>query len=252
MSGGREIPIAGKQQRTLVATLASEAGKVVPGPRLIDTLWGDRPPASARSKLHGHVSTLRKSLTSAVLGASASWPLITRPPGYALSTANVDVDLLGYRSLLALAADAVGAGRIADASEKLAAALAMWRGAAFGGAEATNLASVAAALEQGRLLATERKAECDLHLGRYDAVAEDLSLVLAAHPHREASRAALMLALYRRGCRAEALEAYRAGRRLLHDQLGIEPGRLLRHLHEMMLSDDPRLAAAELLAVIRG
>jgi DNA-binding SARP family transcriptional activator len=251
VADGREIPIAGKHQRALIAALASEAGRVVSGAQLIDTLWGDRPPATARTKLQGHVCAVRKALNNRAQGTAARWPLLTRPPGYLLSIEGVSVDLLRYRSLLTDAADEMEAGRVAAASHHLAAALALWRGSAFGDVDAPNLVSVAAALERGRLLATERKAECDLQLGRYDAVAEEISLVLADHPYREASRAALMLALYRRGCRAEALESYRACWRLLRDQLGIEPGHLLRRLHEMMLSDDPRLALPELLAVTR-
>jgi DNA-binding SARP family transcriptional activator len=251
VTGGHEIPIVGKHQHALVAVLASEAGKVISSSRLIDTLWGDRPPATARTKLQGHVSAVRKALTSHDPGADGRWPLITRPPGYLLSTDRVCIDLLGYRSLLTRAAEEVEAGRVAEASEHLGAALAMWRGPAFGDLDAANLVSVAAALERGRLLAIERKAECDLQLGRYDAVAEELSLILAAHPCREVSRAALMLALYRRGCRTEALECYRAGWRLLREQFGIEPGHQLRQLHEMMLSDDPGLAVPELLALIR-
>jgi DNA-binding SARP family transcriptional activator len=247
-SADHEIALAGQRQRALVAALASEAGKVVSAEQLIDTLWGDRPPATARTKLQGHVSALRKALTGCEPGASSRWPLTTRPPGYLLSTDGVRVDLLEYRALLARAAEEMEAGQVAAASGHLRTALRLWRGSAFADVGAANLVSMAAALERGRLLAIERKAECDLQLGRYDSVAEELSLVLAAHPLREATRAALMLALYRRGCRAEALESYRAGWRLLREQLGIEPGHMLRRLHEMMLSDDPGLASAELLA----
>lgn len=252
VTGGHDIPLAGKHRPVLVAALASEAGKVVSSSRLIDTLWGDRPPATARTNLQGHVCALRKSLTSHGPGADGRWPLVTRAPGYLLSTDRVSVDLLDYRSLLTRAAQEVESGQIAAASEHLATALAMWRGPAFGDIDAANLVSAAAALERGRLLAIERKAECDLRLGRYDAVAEELSLVLATHPYREVSRAALMLALYRRGCRTEALDSFRAGWRLLREQFGIEPGHSLRRLHEMMLSDDPRLAAPELLALIHS
>ena len=178
--------------------------------------------------------------------------MITRAPGYLLSTDHVSVDLLAYRALLTRAAKEVEAGQVAEASDHLGAALAMWRGPAFGDIETPNIVNAAAALERGRLLAVERKAECDLQLGRFDGVVEELSLVLATHPYREVSRAVLMLALYRRGCRTEALDAYRAGWRLLHEQFGIEPGHQLRRLHEMMLSDDPRLAEPELLAIIQS
>jgi DNA-binding SARP family transcriptional activator len=252
--GGQEIRLAGQHQRALMATLASEAGKVISADQLIDTMWGERPPATARTKLQGYVSAVRKSLgggpfgTGCWRGVSARWPLVTRPPGYLLSTDGVAVDLLDYRTLLTRAGQELDAGQVAAASGLLREALGLWRGPAFADVAAAAVAGVAAALEQGRLLAIERKAECDLQLGRNDAVAEELSLVLAAHPLREATRAALMLALYRRGCRAEALESYRAGRRLLREQLGIEPGPALRWLHELMLSDDPQLAAPRLLA----
>jgi DNA-binding SARP family transcriptional activator len=247
-SADREIALSGQLQRALVAALASEAGKVVSAEQLIDTLWGDRPPAAARTKLQGHVSALRKALTGCEPDVSSSWPIATRPPGYLLSTDGVSVDLLEYRALLARATQDIEAGQVAVASGHLRAALGLWRGSAFADVRAASLVSMAVALERGRLLATERKAECDLQLGRFDSVAEELSLVLAAHPLRETTRAVLMLALYRRGCRAEALESYRAGWRLLREQVGIEPGYRLRRLHEMMLSDDPRLATEQLPA----
>ncbi len=248
---GREVWLKGHHQRALVAALASEAGKVVSAERLIDTLWGERPPATARNKLQGYVSGVRKALAGARPDAiSGSWPLVTRYPGYLLSLDGVSVDLFEYRALLRLATREQDAGEVAAASRHLGDALALWRGSAFADVNTPVFASMAAALERGRLLAIERKAECDLRLGRYDTVAEELTLVLATHPLREAMRAALMLALYLRGCRAEALESYRVVRRLLREQLGIEPGHLLRHLHELMLSDDPELADQSVLAHI--
>ena len=248
---GREIRLSGHHQRALLAALASEVGKVVSAERLIDTLWGEQPPATARNKLQGYVSGLRKALTGAVPGdARAHWPLVTRYPGYLLSTDDVTVDLFDYRALLRLANREQDAGEFAAASRHLTEALGLWRGPAYADVSTPVFASMAAALERGRLLAIERRAECDLRLGRYDTVAEELTMVLALHPLREATRAALMLALYRRGCRAEALECYRAVRGLLREQLGIEPGQPLRRLHALMLDDDPELATQEVLADI--
>jgi DNA-binding SARP family transcriptional activator len=245
---GRQIQLNGRHQRALVAALASEAGKLVPAERLVDALWGERPPASAWTKLQGCVSGLRKQLSGTKPGcANGRWPLMTRDPGYLFSAEGVTVDLLEYRTLLHRAAQEMDAEQSAAASGSLGAALELWRGPAFADARTPVLSAMAAALEGGRLLALERKAECDLRLGRYAAVAQDLGLALAAHPAREGMRAAMMLALYRSGCRAEALESYRVGRALLREQLGIEPGPLLRRLHELILHDDPQLAVPGVL-----
>lgn len=249
VNAGREVRLSRPRERVLIAALASEAGKVISAGRLIDTIWGDQPPRSARVKLQGHVSSLRKVLADSDRDViSGRWPLITREPGYLLSADGVSVDLLEYRALLKSAAGALEAQDFISASALLADALALWRGPAFADAQTPILASVAIALERGRMLAMERKAVCDLKVGRYEAVVEQLTSILAEHPHREGVRAGLMMALYRVGWRAEALECYRSGRQLLRQQLGIEPGVHLRRLHEMMLIDDPRLADVEAVA----
>jgi DNA-binding SARP family transcriptional activator len=212
---GQQIPLRGQLQRALIAALASETGRVISAERLIETLWGAQPPSTARVKLQGHVSSLRKAFCGQTwsAGAGQHWPLITREPGYLFSANGVDVDLLDYRELVKLAACEIEAGRIAPAAEHLDDALGLWRGTAFADVRTPVVCSVAAALERGRMLAIERKAECDLQLGRYEMVVEQLTSILAVYPLREGSRASLMLALYRRGCRAEALECYRIGQR---------------------------------------
>jgi DNA-binding SARP family transcriptional activator len=242
---GREIPLCGQQQRVLVAALASELGRVVPAERLIETIWSGHPPRHARAKLQGSVSGLRKALGDSAHGGAemARLQLVTREPGYLISREGVTVDLLEYRALVRLATGELDLGQITAAADHLAQALALWRGPALADVRTPVLSGVAEALERGRLLAVERKAECELLLGRPEAVAEDLTTMLAAHPFREGARAVLMLALYRCGCRADALECYRVGRHLLRDQLGIEPGQALRQLHERMLADDPMLNA---------
>lgn len=246
---GMEILLNGHHQRALVAILASEMGKIVPAERLIDALWGERPPASARTKLQGCVSALRKQFSGPKqTDVKSQWPLYTRDPGYLFCTDDVSVDLLDYRPLLQLASREIEVGRFAAASNHLGAALDLWRGPAFADTRTPILSAMGAALESGRLLAIERKAECDLHLGRNDLVIEELRLVLAANPLREGMRAVMMLALYRSNCRADALESYRAGRVLLREQLGMEPGSVLRRLHELILCDGPQLAMPAVLA----
>jgi DNA-binding SARP family transcriptional activator len=246
---GRKIQLNGRHQRAIVAALASEPAKVVPAERLIDVLWGQQPPSSAWTKLQGCVSGLRKQLRGTnPAGTSVRWPIVTRDPGYLFSDEGVTVDLVEYRTLLQRAAQETDTERWAAASGSLGAALELWRGPAFADTRTPVLSAMAVALESGRLLALERKAECDLRLGRYATVAQELGLTLAVHPAREGMRAAMMLALYRSGCRAEALESSRAGRALLRERLGIEPGPLLRRLHEMILRDDPQLAMPGALA----
>jgi DNA-binding SARP family transcriptional activator len=247
----QNVPLAGRHQHGLVAILASEADRVIPADRLIDALWADRPPATARTKLQGYVSGVRKALNGCRPGGRDSrWPLVTLAPGYLLSTDGVTVDLSEYRVLIRLADGELGTGQLGHASRNLGNALALWRGPAFAGLTSPAFLGMAAALERGRLLTIERKAKCDLLLGRYDTVADELSPVLAAHPLSEHARAELMLAMYRLGSRAEALELYRVGRRALRDEVGIEPGRLLRRLHNLMLVDDPQLHANDPLAQI--
>ncbi len=243
--------LRGQHQRALMAALASEAGKVIPADRLIETLWGQHPPHSARMKLQGLVSALRKEIGDCAKGlVGARWPLVTLEPGYLLSLEGVRVDLREYRQLLRRANGELEAGFVNTASVCLAKALASWRGPALADVRSPVLAGLAAGLEQGRLLTIERKAVCDLCLGYYDAVVELLTPLLAAHPLRETARAALMLALYQLGCRAEALELYRNGREILQEEVGIEPGRMLRHLHQLMLSDSPQLTTPVALGLL--
>jgi DNA-binding SARP family transcriptional activator len=236
---GHEVRLAGGLQRALLVMLASEAGKIVSANRLIEAMWGDFPPKSANVKVQGTVSSLRKALVSTKLcDADDRWPLHTCDPGYALSAEGVTVDLRQYRVLLSRATDELAAGKLVLASDHLSEALSLWSGPALAGLRLQTpvLCAMADALEGSRLLTIERKARCDLQLGRHEIVADQLIEYVAANPFREGMRAALMLALFRCGCCAEALEYYRKGRKLLREQLGIEPSPPLRRLHELMLS----------------
>jgi DNA-binding SARP family transcriptional activator len=236
---GHDVRLTGGLQHALLVALASEAGRIVSTNSLIEAMWGDHPPNSANVKVQGIVSSLRKALVrTGLCGADDRWPLHTCDPGYAFSAEGVTVDLLQYRVLLGQATDELAAGQLMLASDLLSEALALWSGPAIAGLRLRTpiLCAMADALEGNRLLTIERKARCDLQLGRYEMVADQLSGFVAANPLREGMRAALMLALFRCGCCADALEYYRKGRQLLREQLGIEPSPPLRRLHELMLS----------------
>lgn len=237
----RVIRLSGWGQRAVLAVLALEHGRMVPVERLIDTLWGAGPPTTARTKIQGHISALRKAI-----GQSArhdGGPLLTARAGYALSGPDVRVDLSTFSSLTAEARAAVNS-KPSAASERFAAALALWRGPAFADVTASAIRAVAGATEERRLLTIEAKAEADLAVGHCDTVVAEVSAWLAALPLRERLRALLMVALYRLGCRSDALNVYLEGRRVMIAELGIEPSPQLRSLHQRILAGDSALLTA--------
>ncbi|KAB2386149.1 AfsR/SARP family transcriptional regulator [Actinomadura montaniterrae] len=238
-SGGTPVRVPEPKVRTLLAVLLAgllaEPGRAVPVDRLIDALWGDRPPRNPVGTLQARVSQLRKVLDDAEPGARAL--VAARPPGYALDLPPDAVDAGGFAALLARA------GRAADPVAKahlLGSALALWRGPAFEGfADAPFAEALAAGLEERRLAALEEHAEARLDLGEHAAVAADLTPAVAEHPLRERLRAAHLRALYRAGRRAEALAGYHDLRERLAADLGVDPGPELTALYQSMLEQDP-------------
>jgi DNA-binding SARP family transcriptional activator len=231
---GRELPLAGQRQRALLAALAIDHGRVVSVDRLVDVLWDSNPPATARVKVQGHVSAVRRMISQ----RTADGPLRTRSPGYLLSTEDVELDAAEFTRLVGQGEAAARSSQPAQAAELLGAALGLWRGPAFADVRSMAVRAAAAAIEERRLLAVEAKADADLAVGRCEVVAAELPECLATHPLRERLRGLLMRALCGVGCRAEALAVYRAGRQLMVSQLGIEPGPQLRGLHQRILAED--------------
>jgi DNA-binding SARP family transcriptional activator len=238
---GRSVRLAGQRQRALLAALTLELGKVVPVDRLVDILWDVNPPPTARVKVQAHVSALRQAIGHDT--SAADGPLLTRPPGYVLCREDTELDLAAFDGLMTQAKAAAESRQPAEASELFGTALAMWRGSAFADVRSLLIRGAADSLEDRRLLACEAKAEADLALGRSDRLVAELPQWLVEHPFRERMRGMLMLALYRLGCRADALAVYRDGHQLMVTELGLEPGPPLRALHQHILADDPRLLA---------
>jgi DNA-binding SARP family transcriptional activator/ABC-type branched-subunit amino acid transport system substrate-binding protein len=215
--------------------LLLHAREVVSSDRLIDALWGERPPEDAHTALHAHVSRLRKAL-------EAPDVLVTRAPGYALQIDDDQLDLRRFERLAAEGRTLLGAGEPKRAAAALHAALELWRGRPLADLEDEPFAAaVAPALDEARLEAQELRIEADLALGRHEALIPELDRLVRRHPLRERPRAQLMLALHRSGRQAEALEAYDEGRRLLADELGLEPGSRLRRLQAEILADAPEI-----------
>ena len=231
---GSAIRLGGRMQRMLLAQLLVEPGAPVAPDRLIDALWPEYDDAAA-SRLQVYVSQLRKALGDP--GAIAM-----RPGGYVAAVAPEDVDAVRFERLARAGHDALAAGDPQQAAPQLREALALWRGPAFGDAADEPFAKEAVSRLDGlRLTALEDRIEADLALGHHRELVPEIEGLVAQHPLRERLRGALMLALYRAGRQAEALDAFLAARRTLVDELGVEPGAALRELHEAMLRQDANL-----------
>ena len=231
------LAIGHGKQRALLALLLLEANRVVSSDRLIDELWGERPPPTVAKALQGHVSALRK-----LLGAER---IVTRAPGYELRVDDEELDLRRFQSLAARGAAAREAGDPAAAHDLLRQALALWRGPPLADVAFERFVlAEAQRLEELRLTALEERIEADLALGRHAELTGELEALVAAHPYREGLRAQQMLALYRCARQAEALECYRSLHRTLVEELGIEPGARLQELERAILNQDPALDLA--------
>jgi predicted ATPase/DNA-binding SARP family transcriptional activator len=233
---GRTLQVPGGKARALLAILLLNANRVVSTDRLIDLMWGDEPPATADKALQVHISQLRKALSPDDPGSS---PIKTRPPGYLLALEARLLDLLYFSELVDEGRRAAGMGDVRLAAERLHAALALWRGSPLSDFTFEPFAHTEIArLEELRLEATEERVEADLELGRHAEVVAELEMLVRDHPLRERLRAHLILALYRCGRQADALAIYDEGRRILGDELGIDPGPALQKLHRRILEQD--------------
>ncbi len=227
---GRSLRVAGAKQRGLLALLLLHANEAVPRERLIDELWGEEPPETAATAIQVHVSQLRKAL-----GRDA---IVTQSPGYLLRVGEGELDLDRFETAVARARDEPPA----EAAEVLREALALWRGPPLAELDAPFARAERARLEEQRLAALEQRIDADLELGRHAQLVPELEGLVRGHPLRERLRGQLMLALYRCGRQADALAVYQSGRRLLDEELGLEPGEDLRRLERGILEQDESLS----------
>jgi DNA-binding SARP family transcriptional activator len=233
VDGGRAVELPRRKHRALLAALLLRAGEPVSSDRLIEDLWGESPPRTARDALQNYVSLLRKSLGADVL--------VTRDGSYLLAVSPDQVDATRFERM---AAEARAIAAPDARAEKLRAALALWRGPALADLAYEPFAAVETArLEELRLAATQDLIDAELELGRHVDLVPELETLIQEHPFDERLRGQLMLALYRGGRQAEALEAYQAARWVLDEELGLEPGPPLRELEQAILRHDTALAA---------
>ncbi|MEU6990248.1 BTAD domain-containing putative transcriptional regulator [Streptomyces sp. NPDC046465] len=230
---GRRLALGGPKPRALLAALLLEPGRVVSAEALVDVIWGDRPPDTARSLIQSYVSALRRALPADVIE--------TRPPGYLIHADADLVDRAAFQRLSAAGREAAATGDHGAAARLLTDALALWRGPALGGIGET-LRATADQLEEARQAALEERIAADLaRTGRETELVGELTALVATHPTRERLRAQLMLSLYRLGRQADALAVYGEGRDVLAEELGLDPGPVLRSMHEAILRADAAL-----------
>jgi DNA-binding SARP family transcriptional activator len=227
---GEPVPVAGARQRALLAALLVRANHVVPTDRLVHELWGDEPPRTATTSLHNAISQLRRAVGEDVL--------VTRAPGYVLHANGDQIDASRFETTLR----EVRGLEPAERSARIREVLDLWRGPAYADvADEAFAEAEARRLDELRVIALEERIEADLASGRHDELVSELEAVIAEHPLRERLRGLLMLALYRSGRQADALQAYAAARRTLVDQLAIEPGPALQRLHASILRQEQSL-----------
>ena len=227
------LALGGQKQRAVLAVLLLDANRVVSVDRLLDSVWGEHPPKTALTSLQNFVSQLRKTLGPEVL--------VTQAPGYVLRVERDQVDAERFRRLLADA----GTGEAEERSSALAAALALWRGPPLQefALEAWAQAEIGR-LEELRLTALEGRFEAEVEAGRHVQAVAELEALVEEQPLRERLRGLLMLALYRSGRQAEALQAYQDARRALVEELGIDPGPELQELQGAILRQEVGLQPA--------
>jgi DNA-binding SARP family transcriptional activator len=240
VDAGRTVALGGAKQRALLAVLLLRAGEVVSADRIVDELWGAEPPATAAHTIQVFVSRLRKALEPGGAGR-----LLTRPPGYTMQLEDGELDLQRFEQLVHEGRARLESGDPAAAADLLREALGLWRGPALADFAYEPFAQAAIGrLEELRLSTLEERIEADLACGRHGELVSELEALVVEHALRERLRGQLMLALYRCGRQAEALEAFQEGRRALVDELGIDPSPALQRLERAILQQDPSLEPA--------
>jgi DNA-binding SARP family transcriptional activator len=235
--GGREIMLGGAKPLTVLAALLVERGAVVHDDRLISLLWGSDPPRTVGAQLYTYVSRLRKLLPPDIHFSRVGH-------GYSMSTGNARFDYEDFCRLSDLGSAELSASNYCRAAGYLGEALALWSGPALSNVTEFLSDEQAAGLEERRLATLERRIDADLALGRTEYLLAELHVLAAQYPLRESFRDKLMRALYRCGRQGDAIRVYHEGRRLLADELGVDPDIALQETFRAILAGEPALRLA--------
>lgn len=219
--------------RVVLAMLLLQSNEVVDVQRLVDAVWGSTPPSTAKEQIHICVSTIRRTLAT---GGQPDF-VVTRPSGYSIQCTAEELDLLAFNRLVASGRRGLGQRQPDDAAAAFRDALRLWRDTTpLGGVRSQLVQSIGTQLAERRLAVVEEHVDVRLRLGQHRELVSELVGLVAANPFRERLRAQLMIALYRTGRQTEALQAFRAGRQLLVEKLGLEPGAELRRVEQAILA----------------
>jgi len=244
VNGGSIVPTA-RKPRQVLALLALSAGRVIPVPTLMEEIWGTEPPQSAMTTLQTYIMQLRRNLATAMgpdAPGSAKDVLATQHGGYLLRIPPESVDVHTYEGLVAEGQQAFEEGEDERAARCFRQALALWQGPALVDVRVgPNLEIEVMRLEESRLVTIERRIDADLRLGRHAELVAELTALIARHPQHESLHAQAMVALYRSGRQASALDVYQKLRTRLIEERGVEPSPQLQRLHQAVLVVDPEL-----------
>ncbi|HYQ66219.1 AfsR/SARP family transcriptional regulator [Actinophytocola sp.] len=247
------LPLA-PRQRVVLSMLLLQPNRVVTVDRLVLAVWGAAPPPTAKEQIRICVSSIRRRLSADGLPNT----IVTRPPGYFIQCTAENLDLLAFESLVSSSRAEAARHRLAEAVTAFRSALALWRGKPLSGMNSQLIRSISTTLDERRLAVVEEYVATQLRIGRppepayeHELISE-LTELVAANPFRERLRVQLMIALHQAGRRAEALEAYRTGRRLFVARLGLEPGEELVRVEQAILRGDPEIALAPAAPVTAG
>ncbi|MGE5291022.1 MAG: BTAD domain-containing putative transcriptional regulator [Micromonosporaceae bacterium] len=231
------IDIASGRQRIVISTLLLAANQVVPLSRLVDAVWDDAPPVTAKSQVQICISALRQQLAD----AGAAGVIVTRTPGYMIDVPDDALDVKQFELLVTRGRQSAAERRAHEAVHDLRAALSLWRGPAVVGVESRIVQAAATRLNEERLNVLEECIDLELGLGRHRELIGELAELVVQYPLRERLRAQHMVALYRSGRQAEALESFRAVRQIFMEELGLDPGEELCALERAILANDTML-----------
>ncbi|MBV9447894.1 MAG: AfsR/SARP family transcriptional regulator [Streptosporangiaceae bacterium] len=228
--------IHAKKMQILLAVLLVRANHVVPASQLMEEIWGEDLPRRANAGIHVYISQIRKSIQRT---GRQECPLVTWAPGYVLQLGSDELDILTFEQLVNTARGHLRNQSYEKASACFERALGLWRGPLLGDMyHGSILESAQAWLDETRMECIEMLMRARLTMGHHHELVSDLYQLVKDYPLREGMHCLLMLALYRSGRRADALEAYQSARRILNQELGLEPGRDLQDIQRAILADD--------------
>jgi DNA-binding SARP family transcriptional activator/tetratricopeptide (TPR) repeat protein len=240
-NGHEELRVGQPRQQAVLGILAMRANRVISRGELVDAVWGQDPPASAEGGIYTYVAGLRRIIEPARSVRGPGRVLVSSGAGYVLHLVPGQPDAVAFEQQLARARQVRKNGDPVAAVESLESALGLWRGVAFAGVPGPFAETERMRLAELRSGAAEERADVLLALGRHEEVVPDLTALVTDHPLRERMRGLLMVALYRSGRPAEALRVFQDGRRVLAEELGIDPGTDLSRIHQQVLTSDPAL-----------